>query len=208
MEQLKSESHQFQILDFSSYQQLRDHPIHADHLIACYQKTFSDPEVWAEDYSYEEVDQKLKNELAGNAYLRVIVDKNKQNQIVAFCWAQLLNAEEIMSSIASIQYYQTLGEPNLKTPLQSIIGFESVLYLHDLAIVPEYRGKVNLRQLILPVLQDIAIHTGVNELFFWSVEGTRVSSLANRAGIDLAMTMNGIQLFNGNIRGIGKTIRH
>ena len=51
----------------------------ANRLIACYQQTFSDPDVWAEDYSYEDVDQKLKNELTGHAFLRIIVDGNKQN---------------------------------------------------------------------------------------------------------------------------------
>lgn len=199
MGQSKSNVHQFQTLDFTCYQQLRANPIIANRLIASYQKTFSDPEVWAEDYSYEDVDQKLKNELTGHAFLRIIVDGNKQNQVVAFCWAQLLNAEGIMSSITSIQYYQTLGKPELKAPLDGIIGGEPVLYLHDLAIAAEYRGKVNLRQLILPVLEGITVHTGVNELFFWSVDGTRVSSLANRAGIDLVTTLNGIQFFYGNV---------
>lgn len=189
----------YQALDFTSYQQLRASPLHANHLIASYQKTFSEPDVWAEDYSYEEVDQKLKNELAGDAYLRIVMDEKQQNQVAAFCWAQLLNADEILTSIRSIQYYQTLGEPDLSKPLTDVIGDESVLYLHDLAIIHEYRGKVNLRKLILPVLQDIARRTGVCKLFFWSVEGTRISSLANRAGIDLVTTSNGIQFFSGSI---------
>ncbi len=189
----------YQALDFKSYQQLRARSIHANQLIASYQKTFSEPDVWAEDYSYEEVDQKLKNELAGDAYLRIVIDEKKQNQVAAFCWAQLLNADEILTSIRSIQYYQTLGEPDLSKPLHDIIGDDSILYLHDLAITQEYRGKVNLRKLILPVLQDIATRTGISTLFFWSVEGTRISSLANRAGIDLVATSNGIQFFKGSI---------
>ncbi|MEE9344232.1 MAG: hypothetical protein V3U88_01355 [Methylococcales bacterium] len=190
----------YQALDFTSYQQLRAKPHHANQLIASYQKTFSEPDVWAEDYSYEEVDQKLKNELAGDAYLRIVIDEKKQNQVAAFCWAQLLNADEILTSIRSIQYYQTIGEPDLSKPLYDIIGDDSILYLHDLAITEEYRGKVNLQKLILPVLQDIATRTGISTLFFWSVEGTRISSLANRAGIDLVTTSNGIQFFKGNIR--------
>ena len=191
-------SHHFQIMDFTNYQQLTADHFYAKQLIASYQKTFSDPDVWAENYSVKDVDNKLKNELAGDAYLRMVMEE-KQNQIAAFCWAQLLNANEILTSIRSIQFYQTLGEPDLSQPLLDIIGDESVLYIHDLAIMQEYRGQINLRKLILPVLQNIAICTGINKVFFWSIEGTRISSLANRAGIDLATTSNGIQFFCGSL---------
>ncbi len=199
MEQSTPFTRNYQALGFTSYQQLRAKPLYANQLIASYQKTFSEPDVWAEDYSYEDVDQKLKNELAGDAYLRVVMDEKKHNQVAAFCWAQLLTADEILTSIRSIQYYQTLGEPDLSKPLQDIIGDDSVLYIHDLAITQQYRGKVNLRKLIHPVLQDIAVRTGISKLFFWSVEGARISSLANRAGIDLVATSNGIQFFKGSI---------
>ncbi|MEE9339226.1 MAG: hypothetical protein V3U87_14200 [Methylococcaceae bacterium] len=187
-------SHQFQAMDFTSYQQLTADNFHVKQLITSYQKTFSDPDVWAENYSEKDVDNKLKNELAGDAYLRMVMEE-KQNQIAAFCWAQLLNADEILTSIRSIQYYQTLGEPDLKQPLLDTIGNESVLYIHDLAIMQEYRGQINLRKLILPVLQNIATCTGINKIFFWSIEGTRISSLADRAGIDLATTSDSIQFF-------------
>jgi hypothetical protein len=97
------------------------------------------------------------------------------------------------------RYYQTLGEPDLKQPLLDTIGGESVLYIHDLAIMQEYRGQINLRKLILPVLQNIATCTGINKIFFWSIQGTRISSLADRAGIDLATTSDSIQFFCGSL---------
>lgn len=191
-------SHKFQCMSFTHYHQLTEDSLHAKKLITAYQKTFSDPDVWAENYSVEEVDNKLKNELSGEAFLRFIMEEDS-NQVAAFCWAQLLNADEILTSIRSIQYYQTLGEPDLSQPLFDTLGNEPVLYIHDLAIMQEYRGQINLRKLIVPVLQDIAIRTGINKVFFWSVEGTRISSLATRAGIDLATTSKGIQFFIGQL---------
>jgi len=188
---------QYKKMDFSNYGQLNANPIVANQLISLYQTIFGEPDVWEESYSHEDVDQKLKNELEGDASLRIIFDEENENQLVGFCWGQLLNAEQILVSIQSIKFYQTIGEPDLYETLQEILGNESVLYIHDLGVNQEYRGKVNLRKLIYPVLKDIASRTGTNKIFFWSVEGTCISRLAHRAGINLVTTLNGIQFFLG-----------
>ena len=198
MENSTAATRQYKEMDFSSYGQLNADPVVINQLITSYQNIFGEPDVWAENHSHEEVDQKLKKELEGDASLRIILDEEK-DQLAGFCWGQLLNTDQIMASIQSIKFYQSLGEPDLQQTLQDIISDESVLYIHDLGVNQEYRGKVNLRQLIYPVLNNLATRTGTSKIFFWSIEGTCISRLDERAGIDIVMTHNDIQLFLGEI---------
>ena len=73
------------------------------------------------------------------------------------------------------------------------------IYLHDLGIKREYRGKLSLSKLIYPTLQGITLQTGIKEVLFWTIADTKVSKLAKRAGFDLVLLHSGMQFYKGNL---------
>jgi hypothetical protein len=68
-----------------------------DALIEQYQLVFGESEVWGETYSRDDVLAKLRDELAGEASLRVCHDRS--GKALGFCWAQLLGAASVMRAV-------------------------------------------------------------------------------------------------------------
>lgn len=109
-------------------------------LVSEYQSIFGDPELWDESSTQQEVLHSLRDQLAGKAGIRLCVENDTPNKRIGFCWAQLLSAHEIEKSIQAVKYYQTLGNPDIRRVLQSVVGKEAVIYLHDLGVSAEHRG--------------------------------------------------------------------
>ncbi len=188
-----------QYLDFYSFQSLLANKERMTRLVSEYQNIFGDPELWNESYTKQEVLHSLRDQLAGKAGIRLCVENDVPSKLIGFCWAQLLSAHEIEKSIQAVQYYQTLGDPDIRRVLRSIVGTEAVIYLHDLGVSAEHRGQVSLQQLIYPLLASLAQRTQTRRVFFWSIGGTRIYRLAERAGFQLAAEVFGMQFFIGNL---------
>jgi len=187
---------QHNYIDFNSFDSLSSNKFVMNNLIQTYQNIFSDPNLWDEHYTKQEVMENLEEDLFGDSTIRLCVNND---EVLGFCWAQHLSYYEVEKTINSIKFYQELGNPDIHHTLHSIIGDEPVIYLHDLGIANNYRGQLALTQLICPVLTSLAERTNTSRVFFWSIENTRVFKLAERAGFELAATENGMQFFIGNI---------
>ncbi len=185
-----------QYRDFDNYQELTREPVIAASLVRAYQATFSGSEVWAETYSDAQVRQKLKDELAGRARLRVCVDP-ANGAVVAFFWAQLCSAKDVLCAIGTIKYSESLATPDLLANLQTAIGKREVIYVHDFGILEEYRGRIWLTHLIGPPLWGVAGRSGNGRVLFWSVPGTQVGTFARRAGFDEVLVTNGMHFHLG-----------
>jgi hypothetical protein len=185
-----------QYRDFHSYQELLRDPDLARRLVHAYQATFAGSEVWGETYRDAEVWQKLRLELAGRASLRVCVDP-ANGAVAAFFWAQLCRADDILRAIGTIKYSESLATPALLANLRSAIGDGEVIYVHDLGILEEYRGRVWLSHLISPALWEVAARSGNGRVLFWSVPGTRVAAIARRAGFDETLVTHGMHFHLG-----------
>ena len=180
-----------QYRDFHSYAELLGDVDVAKRLVLAYQETFGGSDVWAETYTDAEVWQKLKTELAGRSSLRVCVDP-ASGAVVAFFWVQLCKAEDILRAVATIKYSEALATPALLANLRKAIGGREVIYVHDLGILKEYRGRIWLTHLIGPPLWEVATRTGNGRVLFWSVPGTQVAAFARRAGFDEVLVTNGM----------------
>jgi hypothetical protein len=185
--------------DFSSFNELKKDAIATNNLIALYRSIFAEPDGWAENYSYREVYNNLADELSENAYLRLCVDSDNDDEVIGFCWAQLLLLEDICQAITTVQHYNMIGSPDVFTPMSRLIGNEPLIYVHDLGIKRPLRGKLPLNKMIYPVLQGVARQTGVDKVFFWTIANTNVSKLAKRAGFELLMIHTGMQFYVGTI---------
>lgn len=186
-------------LDFYSYKSLIADKNMSNKLVKTYQHIFGDPLLWGENYSQHEVQNKLRDELSGNASLRLCINSSNNSELLGFCWAQQLHLHGVENAIQSIQYYKALGRPDIRDTLKQILNDEPVIYLHDLGIAAPYRGLVPLQQLICPVLNSLSIRSQTQRLFFWSIKDSRIFRLAEYAGFKLAATVNGMQFFIGNI---------
>jgi len=190
-------------LDFHSYDSLIANKNISDQLVNTYQAIFSDPLLWEENYSQQEVLTKLRHELSGNSGLRLYANPNKykksQSEVVGFCWAQQLDVYGVQHAIESIQYYQTIGSPKIDETLKQILNDQPVLYIHDLGITQAFRGQIPLHQLICPVINSLAQRSQTQRLFFWSIKESRIYKLAEYAGFKLVATVDGMQFFIGNI---------
>jgi hypothetical protein len=152
--------------------------------------------VWAETYSDAEVRQKLKDELAGRASLRVCVDP-ANGAVVAFFWAQICSAKDVLRAIATIKYSESLATPDLFAKLQPAIGKREVIYVHDFGVLEEYRGRIWLTHLAGPPLWGVAGRSGNGRVLFWSVPGTQVAAFARRVGFREVLATSGMHFHLG-----------
>jgi hypothetical protein len=187
---------ELQYRDFHSYADLVRDPALASRVVRAYQATFSSSEVWGEVYSDADVWQKLRHELSGRASLRVCVDSSTQ-AVAAFFWAQACSADDILRAIATIKYSQSLATPALLSKLREAIGNREVIYVHDLGILEEYRGRIWLTHLIGPPLWQVGSTSGSGQVLFWSVPGTQVAAIARRAGFDEVLVTDGLHFHLG-----------
>ena len=186
-------------LDFSSYAELSRQKISLLQLITSYRAIFSEPGVWSESYSEEDVSQKIQLDLNGIADLRLCVDGGYKNEMLGFCWAQCLDATGIENSINTIKYYHMIGAPAVKQHLCNLIGKGKVIYVHDLGVNLAHRGKVPLHRLIYPMLHDLASRSQVNKIMFWSIPDSHISRLARRAGFEMVLEIAGMEFYLGEI---------
>jgi len=185
--------------NFSSYAELSRQKTSLLQLINSYRTIFSEPGVWSESYSAEDVSHKLQLDLDGIADLRLCVDGGYKNEMLGFCWAQCLDATGIENSINTIKYYHMIGAPAVKQHLVNLIGQGEVIYVHDLGVNPSHRGKVPLHRLIYPMLHDLASRSQVNTVMFWSIPDSHISRLARRAGFEMVLEIAGMEFYLGEI---------
>jgi len=190
-------------IDFTSFEELSRHPRIINSLITDYRNIFGEPDVWSERYNHEEVLKKLQHELDGHAAIRLCVNNDSQT-VVGFCWAQLLNASNIIAAIQSVNFFISYGSPEIDHLLNNIIGENPVIYIHDLGVSKSCRGTLPLEQLICPVVESISQATGTRSIFFWSVENTCVAWLAQKIGINPALSVGKMQFFKGEYPPIDK----
>ena len=187
----------YHYIDYENFDELASDPVTLDQLIQLYRQIFSEPDGWNEQFCYDQVRANLMHELSQHACLRLCTTSGRQREVVGFCWAQLLSIAEVAQTIKTVQYYDMLGSPQIEKPLQDILGNVPVIYLHDLGIKRELRGKLSLSHLIQPVLQDVARQTGIKRVLFWTIANTHVSRLARRGGFRLALLHSGMQFYIG-----------
>ena len=188
--------------DFHDYDSLIADPETSKNLVTSYQDIFGDPQLWGETYSQQDIENKLRDELSGNAGLRLCTTtepKSNKNKLLGFCWAQQLELNGVKKAIESIQYYKAIGSPKIQETLKQILNDKPVLYMHDLGITKSYRGRVSLQKLICPALNSLAQRSQTNRLLFWSIKESRIFRLAEFAGFKLVATVEGMQFFIGDI---------
>ena len=183
-------------LQFHSYNCLSKNPKLTEMLVHAYQDVFGDPKLWNEHYSSEQVLASLQSGLTGKAGIRLCLAEQK---LMAFCWAQQLHINAIEEAVLSIDYVRQHGGADPGDMLRKVIGDKAVIYLHDLGISQQHRGKVSLSELICPLLSELAGRCQNNRLFFWSIADSRVFRLAERAGFDMVADINGLQFFYGDL---------
>ena len=110
-----------------------------DALIEQYQRVFGASEVWGETYAREDVLAKLRDELAREASLRICHDRGR---VLGFCWAQLLDAAQVMRAVDTIKFYQSMALPDLPDRIAALLSGTPVLYVHDLGIARSARNRV------------------------------------------------------------------
>jgi sterol desaturase/sphingolipid hydroxylase (fatty acid hydroxylase superfamily) len=184
-------------LNFSSYAELLEHQVLVESFVECYKKVFQDTEVWNESYTTQEVHERLKEELQGEALLRLCL--NFEDEVIAFAWVQVLDKKKIYKAIHAIAYYQEIGSPNISKILDEYVAKEEILYLHDLGVKKECRGEVSLRKLLCPLISELAKSSGHDKLFFWTIEKTKISILAKYIGFKKVAKLGDIQFFMGNL---------
>ncbi len=184
--------------DFYNLESILTDKALTENLVSAYQNIFSEPGLWGENYTEYEVLDNLYHQLSGKAGIRLCIDQADNNKLIGFFWAQLLGYRDVEKNIKKIQYYQLLGSPNLKRTLKSIIGNEPIIYLHDLGVSNLHRGHVSLQKLIYPVLESLVQRTKIKRVLFWSISGTRVYRLAERADFKWVAEIEGMQFFIGD----------
>ena len=190
---------EYDFMDFINFHEFTLDPVMSGNLISLYQSIFAEHDGWNEHYSYNDVYQNLAHELDGNAHLRVCHDAVNEEEVVAFCWAQLQTLSNVCQAIKTVQHYEMIGSPDICTPLKNILGDEPVIYLHDLGVKRELRGKLSLSQLIYPTLQGLARQTGIHKVLFWTIANTNVSKLARRGGFEIVKLHSGMQFYAGTV---------
>lgn len=185
----------YRFLDFSSYEMFMQDEIIVKSFVSLYKEIFKDPELWAEEYSTQEIHERLKEELAGTAQLRLCVS---EDEVVAFAWVQELSIKDVKCAIESIEYYERLGSPDISSVLQC--EEEKVMYLHDLGVKKDKRGEVSLRMLLCPMIQTISQKSEAKEVFFWTIEKTKISILARYIGFKKVATVESMQFFKGSMK--------
>jgi len=159
---------------------------------------FGQSEVWGETYSRDDVLTKLRDELGGEASLRICHDRS--GNVFGFCWAQLLDAAAVMRAVDTIKFYHSIALPDLPDRIDALLSGTRVLYVHDLGVARSARGRVPLTQLIYPVLTDVGSRTGNGRVLFWSMPDPLVSTLARRARFAECPMPNGMSFHLGEFR--------
>lgn len=186
-------------LDFYSFSDLEANPRIFTELVDAYQKIFAEPGIWEEQYSYEDIVNKLQREMLGYACLRACLDVKGQN-LVGFCWVQVIEFDEMVDALNSVEYCQRSDVLELSRSLSQKIGNATLIYIHDLGIVPEYRKRVSLVDLIHPAVKSVAHRSGITKILFWSSPQTCIHHLAEIAEIPMIVANGDIQFFCGDIR--------
>ena len=189
----------YRFVDFKSMDDLMQDGALTENLVLKYQQIFNNPTIWGEQYTFGDVMHNLHKQLSGNAAIRLCINREQKHHPVAFCWAQVLTHAEIVSNIENVQYYQSLGAPQVAEVIRSSMGDGKAIYLHDLGVSSECRGEVSLKQLILPTITQLASRAGVNHVLYWSIHDTRIHRLAARAGHELIAEVEGMQFFSGSL---------
>lgn len=184
--------------DFYSFEQLAIHKEIMSSLIQCYQKTFSEPEIWDEYYSDEEILAKLKKELSGACALRVCID-NDLEKVIGFCWAQSLSRAEINQCMGEVKYSKNCIFDEVSKRLSDLLTNQSAVYLQDLGIDKNYRQSVSLKSLILPSIISVSAQAKDQQLVFWSVAETCITHLAEKAGIRPFYKQDNMVFFCGDL---------
>jgi len=153
---------------------------------------FSEPGVWSEEITTSEVHRTIAEQLVGDAALRLCTEGD---QVAGFCWAQLLDAEEIVEDTLEIEYFQEYGKTDLLQAIRDRVGEREVVYVHEIGVVREYRGTMELGHLIVPVLESVATAGGTRDLAFWTLQNTMIGSLAGSVGHRACWTDGTIELY-------------
>ncbi|PCK06901.1 MAG: hypothetical protein COA42_17050 [Alteromonadaceae bacterium] len=180
-----------QFFECTSYEQLCANNAWLEGLIDCYRSVFK--ESWGEDYTYSEVNERLQSELAGNACLRFVLDISN-NKVLAFCWAQFLDAEGVKQAIQSIHYVHTISEFSVE---DAVPVHNGSIYIHDIGVLESYRGQVSLGLLLLPVLEVVSQRAGSRRLMFWSIKETCIAHLAEKINIQAYYEKGDVQFYSG-----------
>ncbi|MFO7603800.1 MAG: hypothetical protein R6X06_08290 [Gammaproteobacteria bacterium] len=183
-------------IDFNNFEALAQQQDILNSLTSNYCRIFGEPDVWNETYDHDEIREKLQQELSGTSALRVCLD-TESNEVIGFCWAQLLDAAEIVTAVQSVHFYTAYGAPDVDQALHNIIGKNAVIYVQDLGINKAYRGSIPLEQLICPVIENVSKRAQTRNVFFWSVADTCIGWLAEKTGIRTALTIGKMQFFGG-----------
>jgi hypothetical protein len=154
---------------YASFDDLAADGATMDALVECYQRVFGESEVWGETYSREDVLARLRDELAGEASLRICQDRS--GTVLGFCWAQQLDAAQVVRAVETIKFYRAIALPDLPERIDALLDGTRVLYVHELGVARSARSRVPLTQLIYPVLADLAGRTGQGRVLFWDDAG-------------------------------------
>lgn len=180
-----------QFFECTNYKQLNQYTQWHDGLIECYREVFK--ESWGENYTYQEVKNRLQRELTGHACLRFAVDLATQ-KVLAFCWAQYLSAQEIKLAINAIHYIHTVKDFSIN---QAVPANSHAIYIHDIGILKPARSQVPLALLIMPTLEAVALYARTRELIFWSIQQTSIAHIANKINIQPYYEKEDVQFFSG-----------
>lgn len=183
--------------DYFSYAELALDEEILQKLTRCYRTLFKEDTIWNEDYSEEDIQQKLQAELKGDCALRLCLYRD---DVVGFCWVQSLDAQAIHQHINRVKYFQDrqASEAELQQSLNHFVK-HTATYIHDLGIAKAYREAVALEQLIIPPLRHSFAKAGSSTLAFWSVEATCISHLAQKAGIKPFLKLDNMVFFCGDV---------
>lgn len=185
-------------LDFYNFNELEANPRIFTELVNAYQKIFAEPGIWDEQYSHEDIVNNLRREMSGYACLRACLDP-KALHLIGFCWVQVIGFDEMVGALNSVEYCQNSGVLELIQTLSPKIGDSTMIYIHDLGIVPEYRKQVSLIDLIYPAVKSVACRSGVTKVLFWSSPKTCIHHLAENAEIPMIGGNKEMQFFCGDI---------
>lgn len=185
-------------IDFYSFNELEANPRIFTELVEAYQKIFAEPGVWNEQYTEEDIVNNLRREMSGYACLRACLDPKAQN-LIGFCWVQVIDFDEMVGALNSVEYCQNSGVSELTQTLRPKIGNTKLVYVHDLGIVPEYRKQISLIDLIHPAIKNVACRSGVTKILFWSSPKTCIHHLAETADIPMIVGNADMQFFCGDI---------
>ncbi len=128
--------------DYFSYAELAHDDGVFQKLTRCYRTLFKEDTLWNEDYSQEEIQQKLQAELQGDCALRLCLYRD---DVVGFCWVQNLDAHAIHQHIRRVKYFQNsqVNHADLQQSLKHHIK-HTATYIHDLGIAKAQQKTIAL----------------------------------------------------------------